>query len=481
SEPVILDFLRKSGSSPLEIKCFSDGIYNCTHPSGLTSTETRRYSNLIAPHMERIQSLILSAFAVHGLLPILEKPAPVLEELRLELVDESFVGLVNLFRGQASRLRDVVLENIPFRWDSAVLAGLRSLKISSRFDYPPSSLQVRRLLEENPGLETMDIEDVTITGPERFADDAVELSDGGKPSRVAMHNMEKLRLCGLPFQLVRAVLDNVEIPSIKHFDLRCLFGGQPASSLLGPNMKHLVGPLLRQSQGTRRVEITFGKTSIGFEIYFGRKDPPIRIVLEDTALPMDGFGWLAENFLLAEGLPSVCAADTFQISLKFWGDFDMAKGAFIPILDQLGAVKVKALTIESNCQHGGELIKYLGDANDNFLWPLPHLTSLTIGGHAELANNLLTTLQRRKNTALGGALDSLRPAPLEVLDLESMEVLDGNVEEGLAECVSPSGTFIRARWQPFEYRTGFGDYWDDFDDDEEEEDIYDNYEPFVLW
>ncbi|KAG8891388.1 hypothetical protein FRC01_014732, partial [Tulasnella sp. 417] len=319
----------------------------------------------------------------------------------------------------AGRLRDVALENIPFRWDSAVLAGLRSLKIRGRFDHSPTEGQVRRLLEENPGLETMDIEDVTVTDPDRFADDMVESSGGRKPSRIAMSKMRKLRLRGLPFELVQAILDNLEIPSIKHFDLRCLFRGQPASALLGPNIKHLVPPLLRGSRGAHLAEITFGRTSVGLGIYLGRQDPTIRIELQNIT-PMSGFGWLAESFFLEEGLPSVCEAEMFQVSLNFGGNFDMAEGTFIPILDRLGAVRVKALTLQGSCLHGEKLIECLGEANEDSQWPLPHLMSLTVGGREELADQLLMALLCRKDAPPKETLKHPRPVLLEVLDLEDL-------------------------------------------------------------
>ncbi|KAG8902010.1 hypothetical protein FRC01_009693, partial [Tulasnella sp. 417] len=219
-KPVILDFLQKSGSSPLEIKCFSDGNYRCTPPRGLVGHVERHCLKLVAPHTHRIQSLIFSACVADGLLPILQTPAPMLEELRLELMDDFLEEPLDLFSGRADRLRDVELENILFRWDSAALSGLRSLKIKGEVDSWPTEAQVRRLLEANPGLETMEMEGLMIV--DGSIDSLVESSDGngGKPTRVAMSRMQKLRLFGLPFELAQAVLGNVEIPSIKHFDLK---------------------------------------------------------------------------------------------------------------------------------------------------------------------------------------------------------------------------------------------------------------------
>ncbi|KAG8909805.1 hypothetical protein FRC01_006717 [Tulasnella sp. 417] len=478
-ETVILNFLRKSRSNSLEIKCFSDGIYDCTPPTELVSNVEWRCLKLIAPHMDRIQSLIYSAYSADGLLPILGNPAPILEELRLELMDNFLEVPLDLFCGQAGRLRDVALWNISIRWDSVILAGLRSLKIKGEFVCSPTEGQVWRLLQANPGLETMEIEDVMVT--ERFADDAVESSREGKSSRMVMSKLQQLRLLSLPFELVQAVLNNAETPYIKHFDVNCFFQEQLASESLGPTMKHLASPLLRLSQGAHLAEIAFGEITVGLKIYVGRQDPTIRIELQNTT-PVREFGRLAEIFFHTEGLPLVCAAEVFQVSLKFWSNFDLAGGAFIPILDRLGAVKVKALTIESTCRNGGELIDYLGELNEDSQWPLPHLTSWTIGGRTELADHLLRVLQRRKEAPPEGAVNPLRPVLLEVLDLRALEVsARADMDEVLAKCISSTGTFTQATVRPFRYPAAFGDGWDDFDDDDEEEEIDYNYEPSVLW
>ncbi|KIO18205.1 hypothetical protein M407DRAFT_32117 [Tulasnella calospora MUT 4182] len=478
-KPAILHFLRKSESSGLEIKCFSDTKYNCAPSVERFGLAEGGYLDLIAPHTGRIRSLILSAPTTDGLFSILERPAPMLQELRLNFVHCIFVQPLDLFCGQAGRLRDVALENIPVRWDSEVLVGLRSLKIKGKLEYSPTEGQVRRLLEANPGLEKMDIEDVMVT--EHFGDDAVECTGGGKPSRVVMSKMQELKLFNLQFELAQAILANVEIPSIRHLKLRCLFGGQPASRLLGPNMKHLVPPLLQRSKGSHQAEITFGKASVGLGIYLPRQEnSTIRIELKNT-IPVSGFEWLAENFFLAEGLPSVSAADTFQVSLKFGDNFDMEGGAFIPILDRLNAVKVKVLTIESGCKHGEELINYLGVVKGDSHWPLPHLMSLTVEGSAAMATHLLTTLQHRKHDAPTNETPTApRPVTLEVLNIEGLRGVERKMEKTLAEYISSSGTLVRGSRRPLTYWRGFGDDWEDFDEDNEDEDIYDTYGPLAM-
>ncbi|KIO30598.1 hypothetical protein M407DRAFT_5528 [Tulasnella calospora MUT 4182] len=159
------------------------------------------------------------------------------------------------------RLKDVALENIPVRWDSGALVGLRSLKIKGNLGYSPTESEVVRLLEANPGLEKMEIEDVTVT--EDFGDSVGLSRIFKKRRRVIMSNMQELRLFSLPFELVRVILGTVEIPSIRHLDLKCLFDGHPASQLLGPHIKHLVPPIIQGSTGAELAELTFREESVG--------------------------------------------------------------------------------------------------------------------------------------------------------------------------------------------------------------------------
>ncbi|KAG8907791.1 hypothetical protein FRC00_011607, partial [Tulasnella sp. 408] len=475
-QPAISHSLEKSQSSGLEIKCFSNSKYDCAPPMELAGVVEGGYLGLVAPHIHRIRSLVLSAPTTDGLLSVLGHAAPMLEELRLRFVHCVFVQPLDLFCGQAGRLKDVALENIPVRWDSEALVGLRSLRIKGKLDYSPTEGQVRRLLEANPGLEEMDIEDVTLT--ERFGDDAVGRDGGGQPDRVVMSNLQELRLTNLPFELVQAVLGNVEIPAIRHLKLKCLFRGQPASRLLGPSIKHLIPPLRQRSKGAHRAEMMLGKSSVRLEVHLPGQKPTIRMDLKNT-VPISGFEWLAENLLLVERPPPVSAADTFQVSLKFWDNFDMAGGAFIPILDRLSAVKVKSLTIESACRHGEELIKYVGEAKEDSQWPLPHLMSLTVAGPAELAAHLSTALQRRTHGAPSEeAPTAPHPVMLEILNIESLRGVDRKVEKALAKCVSSSGTFIRQKRRSSNYWNGYD--WEDLDDDNEDEDIYNTYGPLAM-
>ncbi|KAG8914226.1 hypothetical protein FRC00_000412 [Tulasnella sp. 408] len=437
--------LEKSQSSDLEIKSFTDTEYDCA-PMEFFGEET--CLRLIAPHADRIRSLILSLSSEDGLLTVLGNPAPILEELKIDGPHCDFAQPLDLFCGQASRLSDVVLGHIPIGWDSDVLVGLRSLTIKEELGHLPTEGQVQRLLETNPWLEKLDIENVTDT--EHFRGGAVQSTGEGKPSRLVMSKMQELRLWNLPFKLAQTVLDNVEIPAIRYFNLKCQFRGLSASRLLGPNIEHLLPPLLQRSQGAQRAELTLGEFNVSLAIYTPScRGPTIEIELEET-VPFSGSDWLAESFFLEKGLPSLCAADIFQVSLKFKDGFYMAGGAFIPILDRLNAVKVKDLVIESECERGEELIKYLGEAKEDSQWPLPYLTSMKIGGPAALADHLLIALQRRKqHMPVGEMPGAPRPVMLEVLDIGDLREVDGNVENALANCVASSGTFIPGwrRWR----------------------------------
>ncbi|KIO30601.1 hypothetical protein M407DRAFT_20322 [Tulasnella calospora MUT 4182] len=219
SQPAILALLEKFKSSPLEI-CFSAGWYSCAPEMDRTGRVTETYLELIAPHTHRIRSLIVSAHSTNGILALLDKPAPLLEELELSFSNFIFVQPVELFLGRVERLKDVTLENI----SSA------------------TEMQVLRFLEANSELEEMGIEDVSVT--ESSTADVVG-SVVGERGRVVMGNMRGLKLFNLSLELVQVIMGNVEISSIRHLDLECLCRQlQLASKLLGPKIQHLVSPIL---------------------------------------------------------------------------------------------------------------------------------------------------------------------------------------------------------------------------------------------
>lgn len=490
----ILTQLEKSKSSPLEIKCFSDGAYHCAPTVGRgIGVVLVPQLRLIESHTHRIRSLIVSMPTTNGMITLLDKPAPMLEELRLTFVHCMFVEPLELFCGQAGRLKDVALENLPVRWDSKALVGLRSLSIKG-LACSSTKVQAVRLLEANPDLEKLDLEDLVVM--EGFGDDDVP-SAGGERIRVLMRKMRELRLFSLPFDLVRVVLGAIAIPSIQTFNLKCLFRGQPASRLFGPNIKHLVPPLLNRSRGTELAEIKLGKASLGLSIHLPRhKTPPIEIQLSNTETPVAGFEWLAENLFSSQnGLPTVGSGgaeeegkeEMFQVSLGFGENFDMEVGSFVPILHQLSTVRVKTLTIDSACR-GERLIKYLGKKKEGLQWPLPHLMSLTVAGYAynTMASDLLTALQRRKSAAPSEGTAAPQsavhlPAPLEILDIGGLRGLDHKTQKALADCISKSGTFTRPSRQQRTYWDGNGEGWEDLDDDNGyDEDIYNTYGPLAM-
>ncbi|KIO30602.1 hypothetical protein M407DRAFT_242132 [Tulasnella calospora MUT 4182] len=153
----------------------------------------------------------------------------------------------------------------------------------------------------------------------------------------------------------------------------------------------------------------------------------------------------------------------------------MARGTFIPIFDQLNAVKVKDLTIESGCKHGEELIDYLGKVKEDSQWPLPHLVSLTIGGPSAMVTPLSIALQHRKHDAHTNETPTAsRPVTLELLNIEGLRGVEREMEKTLAKYISSSGTFIpasrREDGDSDEDWEESGDDWEESDDDLEESD-----------
>ncbi|KAG9041334.1 hypothetical protein FS837_012412 [Tulasnella sp. UAMH 9824] len=60
----------------------------------------------------------------------LTKPAPLVESVRISLLTSmDGEGAVDLFGGQAGRLKDLTLQSFPMRWESPILRGVENLKI----------------------------------------------------------------------------------------------------------------------------------------------------------------------------------------------------------------------------------------------------------------------------------------------------------------------------------------------------------------
>lgn len=117
--------------------------------------------------LHRIQRLSLTSVSVHAMRKIVDnlpRDCPVMESLELKVMDDLDVCWLpkQLFCGETSRLRSLLLQNCALQWDSHLLSGLTSLSINfPAFDSTEVSCTVSGLLRQlhaMPELELLRLE-----------------------------------------------------------------------------------------------------------------------------------------------------------------------------------------------------------------------------------------------------------------------------------------------------------------------------------
>ncbi|KAG8988154.1 hypothetical protein FRB90_002942, partial [Tulasnella sp. 427] len=473
---VIEALLEKSKCSPLQVKCFTErGGYDCGRSDG---TADKSLSHLTESHSTRIRSLALVMSESAAITELLSKPAPRLEELKLHFAYSRSGKPLKLFGDDAPSLRDVGLENAPVKWDCETLRGLESLRIKAHPRHHPTRSDVIKLLQRNPGLEKLILEDVGIG--KDFWDAPISASKVGRSAeegnRVMMNNLRKLRFWDLPFEIAKVALGTIDTPRLETFHLKCHFHSLPVSDFLGPELASLVVDMLQRSAGDRNeVRLKLDRTSVGLDISPGDNQAPSILIRFTDTVRLSAFEWILKTLLPPALQASVNQPPsrefTSQVSLTFTDGFNMAGNAFLPFLDRLTGIKVKRLTIASGCLYAEQLIRHLGDrGNSDGLWLLPDLTEWVVGGFGSLAQPLLAALQARYPQKLTDHPTSLldtetftssqevpmtlsqetslateRPSmKLEVLNIEGLQGIDKRMEEMLEGAVSKGGICLKA-------------------------------------
>ncbi|KAG8991678.1 hypothetical protein FRB90_001265, partial [Tulasnella sp. 427] len=395
--------LKRAGSHPLEVRSMSSD--SCSGPDVLTSDALSddRYTRLVSKRVGQTRRLsVFMRDAVDGTIRwILEKPAPLLEELKLQFVHNVFARPVELFSGQAGKLKSVELDNIPIRWDSEALAGLTTLEIKGRSLYAPIEMQVTEMLRANTALESLCLEEVKVA--ERLEEAlARQASNWIKPSTpVAMRKLRHLKLLNIPLELFLVVIDAVEIPCIETLELHCSFRFRPVFSL-ALITKSLTTPIFMLASKAERVELSFENDQVGLSIYLPSDNAPVvRFYMHNTMPRLGGFHWIVENllseFILPPDLDRLGPPVGLPLTLVFGDGFDLDH-AVVPIVDELDAIPVQILELKIGalCINGGAVIQYLQERRGEDLhWPLPDLKSITLGGSSLLVVDLHNTLEKR--------------------------------------------------------------------------------------
>lgn len=218
----IIHALKKSQDYPLDIR--------------KSSTPDRRdregFFKVIVPHARRWRnaSLLLERSA-GAQRPMTTLSAPLLESLALS-IDRSIGWThekpLNIFGGQPQpRLRELFLGGIPIPWSPTFLCNLRALSISDINYIGPSFDQLFAILAACPGLESLAIRDVDITGG----------TSAVSRNTIHMPALTKLEL-GIQMKTASRVLAAIRAANCKSGSLKCIIQGHPLETFFTPAISH---------------------------------------------------------------------------------------------------------------------------------------------------------------------------------------------------------------------------------------------------
>ncbi|KAG8987591.1 hypothetical protein FRB93_004463 [Tulasnella sp. JGI-2019a] len=137
-----LECLARSGQAPLHISYSHNDL-----PTELSE----KFVTTIFQEVHPWKSVRFHDTTCERLEELEQRPAPFLEKLFIR-VDWASHTTLNLFRGSASRLRQLILFNVTFPWESNLFSGLRTLHIAHPREGRPSVQQVMHILRSCPNL-----------------------------------------------------------------------------------------------------------------------------------------------------------------------------------------------------------------------------------------------------------------------------------------------------------------------------------------
>lgn len=155
-------------------------------------------------------------FAVYDLLT---KPAPLLEQV--EINNPGNLGVVlDLFGGQADRLKSVSVTGVCFPWSNGMLPGLDTLKLSNIGINPPIIGNILLILQSSPSLSTLELSRIPF-------DPTLESTSDHPP--IQLQHLRSLHFGPLGAQTQFILLRHIQAPPCERLHLRCTLAAGDAA------------------------------------------------------------------------------------------------------------------------------------------------------------------------------------------------------------------------------------------------------------
>ncbi|KAG8907827.1 hypothetical protein FRB99_002000 [Tulasnella sp. 403] len=249
-EGVISRALVKSGGCPLY-------VFTGRSPHARAYLSLGTFLEKVCPHAHRWRGadvtlgsgppLIVQTFRLANV------AAPQLRTLRIAFNLTGVIeGPLNLFRGRTERLQELNVVRVPLNWNSTLLTGLRTLRLSD-ITYGMDVNRLFKTLQQCPGLEDLSLREVRLelVYP-------LEL-----PERVELSSLRRLELAALsPSRTTTELFSRVFTPEYHRFKLSCHWPTE-ATELMEAicRARSALNPVVSSARG---IQIAINPSGLGF-------------------------------------------------------------------------------------------------------------------------------------------------------------------------------------------------------------------------
>lgn len=357
-------------------------------------------------HLHRWETAKLTVSQEGGLLPFLISPAPQLHTLSVTStgarISRGEEHVLDVFQGQAPRLKSISLTKFSVPWDSQMLSGLQELRLSRITAYSPSIRELLSILAASPQLVSLSLESIGFKHTQPFP----------TLPHVYLPLLQELDISSLQPRDLGLLLHSITSPPCRSLSISCTLG---ASTHDMEYFKTGLTPFISTSD-TTDVKLTLGDDHVVctnqafFLIFIGEQARRALNNLTDFVLP-----------------PQLLALNTALV-MEVYETWDDDCGG---LMEKAGAMHVTSLTVEEMHEHGMDKILKLLARPRGGRWLLPALRDVAVGMKHGDIEGLYRMVKARHQESGEVAL----PTPLTSLSVWDASTLDDDYREGIEAIV----------------------------------------------
>ncbi|KIO32006.1 hypothetical protein M407DRAFT_19031 [Tulasnella calospora MUT 4182] len=208
SNETLFFLLEQSKKSPLTIMLGRG--YNQNRDKGMSRAlwaASSRITKKILPEIIRWQTVDVGVEKRHSIIRGLESPAPILEEFNFHLELPWTDGPVDLFRGEAPRLRQLRLSGLPLAWpqNQELFQNLTDLDMNRIWEHGPTLAELLNAIHASPRLQTLTLRDVV------FSPNSVMTY----PRPMVLKSLKKMSITVFSYLHSQIILSSIHAPALK--------------------------------------------------------------------------------------------------------------------------------------------------------------------------------------------------------------------------------------------------------------------------